>query len=176
MKINCTASLSSDKCLCNACSVPTGKGVYVEVYKGRKVPKGTKGIVFWYKDDFYGPKLGLKDSLGNVHWTAATNCRTLPIPEEVQQSVDAEKQAYEAFVAAQKEEHINRPAERKPTKGKSAQILSGKSKGIIGTLFWQSPDGDRVGIKDARGVAHWCKVWECEAIGPWTESIGIRAA
>lgn len=51
------------------------KGVRVEVFKGRKVPVGTKGVVFWMGDTGYGPKLGIRDDEGNTHWTAQSNCR-----------------------------------------------------------------------------------------------------
>lgn len=56
----------------------------VKVVKGRKVPKGTEGIVFWvkrYDNSKYGDpwgiysvtKVGIKDDNGNVHFTAIDN-------------------------------------------------------------------------------------------------------
>lgn len=60
-----------------------GKGKWVRVVKGRKVPKGTEGLVFWSGIDGYNNlKVGIaitprKDSLGryaDVEWTAASNC------------------------------------------------------------------------------------------------------
>lgn len=59
-----------------------GKGKEVVVVKGRKVPKGTTGTIFWQKEvnyDRYGrwynsqTKIGIKDSEGNVYWTYAHN-------------------------------------------------------------------------------------------------------
>ena len=64
---------------------PYVKGRVVRVYKGRKVPVGTVGTVFWLGEKVnnfgYRPtmekRLGLKDADGNVHWTAASNCEAV---------------------------------------------------------------------------------------------------
>lgn len=58
------------------------KGKLVRVTRGRKVPKGTQGRVFWMKDDQWGMRLGIattdrKDAQGrnaDVAWVAASNC------------------------------------------------------------------------------------------------------
>ena len=50
------------------------KGATVTVVRGRKVPKGTTGIVFWTGTDAYDkPKIGFKDAAGTTHWTATSN-------------------------------------------------------------------------------------------------------
>jgi len=50
------------------------KGARVVVVRGRKVPKGTTGVVFWTGLDAYDkPKIGLRDDAGTTHWTAASN-------------------------------------------------------------------------------------------------------
>jgi hypothetical protein len=58
------------------------KGKVVVVNRGRKVPHGIKGEVFWTRDvnyDAYGrecgkeTKIGLKDDNNNVYWTYAKN-------------------------------------------------------------------------------------------------------
>ncbi|MBR4396933.1 MAG: hypothetical protein IKS93_03670 [Methanobrevibacter sp.] len=58
------------------------KGKLVVVNRGRKVPHGTSGEVFWLKKVNYDPyqrawgwktKIGLKDDVGNVYWTYADN-------------------------------------------------------------------------------------------------------
>lgn len=65
---------------------PAIKGRMVEVYKGRKVPKGTRGMVFWIgADNYNNQKLGIatsdrEDDHGrflDVVWTAASNCRPI---------------------------------------------------------------------------------------------------
>jgi hypothetical protein len=60
-------------------------GKTVKVVKGRKVPVGTTGIVFWTKYDTYGLRCGIrtsdeKDNRGNwkdVVWVDAKNCAVL---------------------------------------------------------------------------------------------------
>ena len=58
----------------------------VEVYKGRKVPVGTVGEVFWVSDvqvwgqgrfSNYNYSLGIKDDSGKVFWVTDTNCRLI---------------------------------------------------------------------------------------------------
>jgi hypothetical protein len=56
------------------------KGQKVIAVKGRKVAKGTTGIIFWVELDngfAYGDnkvtRVGFKDAEGNAHFTAATN-------------------------------------------------------------------------------------------------------
>lgn len=56
------------------------KGQTVEVFKGRKVPKGTTGIVFWVSpdEDSYGVvKIGLKTEAGEPHFTNIANVRSI---------------------------------------------------------------------------------------------------
>lgn len=49
------------------------KGKMVEVVKGRKVSKGTTGVVIWLGASNFGPRVGFKDDAGTVHFTAASN-------------------------------------------------------------------------------------------------------
>ncbi len=49
------------------------KGDTVVVVKGRKVPKGTTGVVIWQGIGQYGTRVGVKDAAGVVHWTASSN-------------------------------------------------------------------------------------------------------
>lgn len=50
------------------------KGQTVTVVKGRKVAKGTTGTIIWVGEDDWGnTRIGIKDSSGTVHWTAASN-------------------------------------------------------------------------------------------------------
>jgi len=53
------------------------KGILCKVVKGRKVPKGTEGVVFYIKDTHFGTRVGLKDSDGTAHWTYARNVAVL---------------------------------------------------------------------------------------------------
>lgn len=57
------------------------RGKQVEVVRGRKVPKGTTGEVFWVGESNYGYRttwrVGFKTSEGEKHFTAASNVETL---------------------------------------------------------------------------------------------------
>jgi hypothetical protein len=63
-------------------STAIGKGKEVIVVKGRKVPHGVIGVIFWERKenyDRYGrgwnevTRIGIKDADGNVYWTYAHN-------------------------------------------------------------------------------------------------------
>lgn len=49
------------------------KGKRVRVTKGRKVPIGAEGVVFWTGHGDYGPKLGFNTDSGGTVWVAAGN-------------------------------------------------------------------------------------------------------
>jgi hypothetical protein len=56
------------------------KGKRVRVYKGKKVPVGTVGVVFWTGFNRYNPKnprVGLKDDSGETLWTYMDNLEVL---------------------------------------------------------------------------------------------------
>ena len=67
------------------------KGKFVRVVKGRKVPKGTEGEVFWVGPgkaySYYAAKYGVPDRVGfktadgTTYWTAASNLEVLD-PED----------------------------------------------------------------------------------------------
>lgn len=49
------------------------KGCDVVVVRGRKVPRGTEGRVFWVGDSPYGVRVGINTPSGETVWTAAGN-------------------------------------------------------------------------------------------------------
>jgi hypothetical protein len=59
----------------------TKRGMPVRVVKGRKVPIGTEGHVFWSDADKYsrtgGWRIGFKDAAGETHWTSADNVEVI---------------------------------------------------------------------------------------------------
>lgn len=75
------------------------KGKFVEVVRGRKVAKGTRGLIFWTGNKGFGLSVGLKDAAGNVHWTAADNCAVAGHFGTVAPS-DAELAEHNAMAAA----------------------------------------------------------------------------
>jgi hypothetical protein len=54
------------------------KGSYVETFKGRKVPVGTRGTCFWVGAGKYGYRVGFKGENGETYWTALSNVRVVP--------------------------------------------------------------------------------------------------
>lgn len=53
------------------------KGKTIVVVRGRKVPKGTKGVCFWMGSSYYGTRLGLKTDSGETVWVDARNCEAV---------------------------------------------------------------------------------------------------
>jgi hypothetical protein len=74
-------------------------GQHVTVVKGRKVPKGTAGEIFWegMNADFHGTlflKLGIRDAEGTTHWVRADYCKatsTLPQPAAADAEIVADE-------------------------------------------------------------------------------------
>lgn len=65
------------------------KGKYVKVVKGKKVPLGTEGMVFWEGVDNWGnkkvgialsPEKNIRGGYVNVAWTATSNCKVIEKP------------------------------------------------------------------------------------------------
>ena len=52
---------------------PIKKGSKIKVVRGRKIPHGTVGVVFWSGVSQWGLRYGFKDSNGTVFWAAAAN-------------------------------------------------------------------------------------------------------
>lgn len=80
------------------------KGDIVKVVKGRKVPKGIVGKVFWIGEDrrFGGYRLGIKDGISSEPiWVAADNVQVLHVPPEmdrrrIEAAFAADREAYRA--------------------------------------------------------------------------------
>ena len=82
------------------------KGSVVEVYKGRKVPVGTVGTVFWIGEGRWGWRVGLNDDdTGETYWTALSNVRAVIADKDADESwveYDARKQAEAAEAEAKR--------------------------------------------------------------------------
>lgn len=59
-----------------------GPGNTVRVVKGRKVPLGTEGEVFWLGDKGWGYSVGIKTADGAKHFTAVKNVESLTAASE----------------------------------------------------------------------------------------------
>lgn len=121
------------------------KGVRCKVVKGRKVPKGTTGEIFWVGDKGYGLTVGFLDSTGAKHFTSASNVITTafgldfgqdPVGMtwlELKQKVeDAHDKAYSAST--------------RPISGHLVRLKSDATQ--IGTVFWVKEN--RIGFKKTR--------------------------
>lgn len=115
------------------------KGATVEVYKGRKVPVGTVGQVFWVGAGNYGYRVGLNDDAGTTHWTAMSNCRVWVTDKDLGESwqeYDARKQA-EAHAAEAKLAAL-------PKRWDIVVVIDEPE--FVGKIFWMSHDGSRCGV------------------------------
>lgn len=74
------------------------KGTKVRVVRGRKVPKGTEGVIIWLGSGTYMGKTvgrcGVKDAAGKVHWTATANVDTIGTPMSEGEAIVEAKAAY----------------------------------------------------------------------------------
>jgi hypothetical protein len=65
------------------------KGKFVTVARGRKVPKGTRGQVFWIGNNGFGTSVGIITATGEKHFTALTNVDTVVASPEETETVSA---------------------------------------------------------------------------------------
>ena len=81
-------------------------GKVVKVVKGRKIPHGTTGKVFWRKEVNYDPygrwykavmRIGFKDDEGNVYWTNESNVEVVNPEQYIPTREQAEKNVKEAM-------------------------------------------------------------------------------
>ncbi len=118
------------------------RGMVVVVARGRKVARGTRGLVTWVGDGQYGRRVGIEDASGQVHWTAVSNVEILDLRT---QRPGAPKPQPEAVVA--------RVAKDQPV----------TVRGQVGIVFWVN--GSRLGIRtsDRREAGRYVDVIWCNA-------------
>lgn len=140
-----------------------GKGDRVVVFKGRKVKKGTEGVVIWEGYGQYGARLGLKDDAEVVHWTARSNCRLTDeaiaaLCEEAGGDWVGMLERARAKAAAE----VDARRASTPPKGGKVRTVSGRE----GSIFWKSDDGSRLGVRWGKGRedVEWCNHDQVEAI------------
>jgi hypothetical protein len=63
-----------------------GRGNVVKVVKGRKVPLGTEGEVFWLGDKGWGYSVGFKTAEGEKHFTSIRNVESVSPAYEAEES------------------------------------------------------------------------------------------
>ncbi len=130
------------------------KGTTVVVVRGRKVPRGTIGVVRWEGDGEYGPRVGLAvEGEDKLVYTAHKNVEAVYpglLPGQT-----PEGGWVELYTRVQREQLL-------PQKGHRVKHRDSEQ---VGTVFWAQ--GGRIGFKtDATkagaGVTNWadaCEVW-----------------
>lgn len=69
--------------------IDTGK--FVTVVSGRKIAKGTRGLVFWVGNNGYGPSAGIITATGEKHFTACSNLEETSISPEEQEAIQTKQ-------------------------------------------------------------------------------------
>ena len=114
------------------------KGDRAVVVKGRKVPKGTVGVIIWEGSNQYGPRIGLKDDDGKVHWTATSNVEVAFPGLKPGEAPRGGWRGLRARMQQAQKDWEN----TFPEKGDWVSILDS---GIRGRVFWVK--GERIGMK-----------------------------
>jgi hypothetical protein len=134
-------------------------GVEVVVVRGRKVPHGTRGVVFHEGDGKYGPRVGFMDAAGKKHWTSTSNVvGVLPGREPGDRPACGWRTLRDMIQTA-------RDAWRKtwPVKGDKVRHLAS---GIVGNVIWVRDE--RLGMKRDRASKDedptWGDAWEFAVI------------
>ena len=73
------------------------KGTEVKIVKGRKVPIGTVGTVIWTGVGKFGPRVGIKDAAGVIHWTQRVNVEPTGTVDEALVIEEAKKRYVERY-------------------------------------------------------------------------------
>lgn len=125
------------------------KGRTVQVVGGRKVPKGTKGTVFWTDHPLTPARLGIKDTNEATHWVDARWCETVYADFPVGGAPACGWVAYRDALRAQEEGY-----KAMLPKVKKGDTVTLSTTGLTGKVFWVK--NTRIGVgfdtaKDATG-------------------------
>jgi len=123
------------------------KGTHVRVVKGRKVPVGTTGRVFWLGTDKWngGLRIGFSDDNdGEAQWTAASNVVVVVTDKGDDESWSEYHDRKEAEAAEAEARRVERFDE----------VVVKAEPEFVGKVFWVNYDGSRMGVarKGARRV------------------------
>lgn len=141
-------------------------GCGVQVVAGRKVPKGTKGVMVWQNDPKAPTRIGIDGADGVRHWVDIRWCHRVypdfPVGGEP-------ACGWVAYRDAQRDEEARREAALpKLTVGQEVRVLPSE---LTGKVFWVN--GKRVGVrlsdnKDAKGYytdVVWANVSDVTVVG-----------
>ncbi|MBQ73343.1 MAG: hypothetical protein CMJ67_10610 [Planctomycetaceae bacterium] len=126
---------------------PVQKGALVVVVRGRKVPRGTMGVVRWEGDGDYGPRVGLAvEGEDKLVYTAYKNVDA--VYPGLMPGQDPEGGWVELYERVQREQRL-------PMKG---HRIEHRDSGMKGKVFWAQ--GSRIGFKSDKGVTNWSDAHE----------------
>ena len=123
---------------------------------GRKVKKGTKGVIIWIGSGEADGRVGLKDpTTETVNWTSASNIEVLvPGVPQGQSPEGGWKKLWD-----QTKELTTKWQETFPEKGDHVRVLA---TGLEGIVFWRKEE--RLGITKSGSTKGeeplWCNAWE----------------
>jgi hypothetical protein len=144
------------------------KGVEVIVVKGRKVPRGTRGVVRWEGGNNYGPRIGIAVAdKEKLVYTAPSNCEAIV---EGLRSDETPAGGWVALLETIKEAELARNAAL-PARGDRIRILDCGTEGMV---FWVKDgrygiDPRPAGSKGRCDTPIWANIAEIEDInGPAT--------
>ena len=164
------------------------KGSLVVVVRGRKVPKGTKGRVFWTGSNHYGDRVGVQGDDGQTHWTATRNVEVEKGHEDwsgtcptcggtgwvpARDGKGGTKACKVCERRAEEAAETRRQAEeaRQAVEADVADVRKGSRvvlpNGTTGRVFWLGQNkygpGLRVGVQGDDGQTHWAGYEEVRA-------------
>jgi len=124
-------------------------GSWVEVYKGRKVPKGTRGVVSRIVNGGFGRRALIETQSGNTHWTAITNLRAFITGVYRDETPIHGWEAHQIKV----EKLQDSWKESFPKVGDRGMLPSGK----VGVIEWTGQTRIRVKTESSQD---WANVWD----------------
>lgn len=120
----------------------------VQVVGGRKVPKGTKGTVFWTDAPTNPARLGIKDANDTTHWVDARWCEVVYADFPVGGAPACGWVAYRDALRAQEESY--KATLPKVKKGDTVTLATS---GLTGKVFWAKDTRLGVGFGTAKDAA-----------------------
>jgi len=138
------------------------KGSRVKVVRGRKVPQGTEGVVFWMGDGSTGgplwaqrstTRLGIKTDDGVTHWVNDASYCVNVNPRTVEQ-IDNDYQSQRASSAVRA--YVNSGSQI------DSEAVSGK---VAWAGYTKRGDGPWRALVKAQGQDHWLSADQIRAVG-----------
>ena len=122
------------------------QGARVVVARGRQVPGGTDGLLFWEREGQWGTRIGIRDDEGEKHWTYLKNVEAVTSKPEGMTWLD-----YQRTLENEQVERTN----ALPQKGEMVCVLVGERIGEVGEIFWAKEGRIGIGFGDKPTRGPW---------------------